>query len=62
MRSKQPGWEGSILAFAIIFTVLFGAAYSISNAFRVPIPWLAILIISLISMLVFRYGRRQPKS
>ena len=62
MRSKQPSWEGSILAFAIIFTVLFGAAYSISNAFRVPIPWLAILIVSLIGMLVLRYVRRQHGS
>jgi hypothetical protein len=61
MRSKQPSWEGSILAFAIIFTVLIGVAYSISSAFRVPIPWLAILIISFISMLALRYIRRQPR-
>ena len=59
MRSKQPGWEGSILAFAIIFTVLFGAAYSISNAFRVPIPWLAILILSLVGTLALRYTQRR---
>ena len=61
MRPKQPGWEGAILAFAMMFTVLLGTAYSISVVFRVPIPWLAILIISLISMLAFRYRRRQPK-
>jgi len=62
MQPKQPSWEGAILAFGIMFTVLLGVAYGISVTFRVPIPWLAILIISLISMLVFRYGRRQPKS
>lgn len=61
MRSQQPGWEGSILAFAIIFTVLIGIAYSLSATYRIPIPWLAILIVSLAGMLALRYIRRQPR-
>ena len=61
MQPKQPGWEGPILAFAIMFTVLIGVAYSISAVYRVPIPWLAILIISLVSMLALRYVRRQTR-
>jgi ABC-type iron transport system FetAB permease component len=61
MQSKQPSWEGAILAFAMLFTVLLGTAYSLSVVFRIPIPWLAILIISLICMLAMRFRRRLPK-
>lgn len=58
MQSKQPSWEGAILAFAMMFTVLLGIAYALSVTFRLPIPWLAILIISLVAGLALRFRRR----
>jgi hypothetical protein len=59
MQSQQPGWEGTILAFAIIFTILLGATYSIAVVYKFAVPWLAILILSIIAALVLRYFRRR---
>src|SRR5436309_417826 len=59
MCSKQPGWEGTILAFAIIFTVLLGAVYGVAVVFKFAIPWLAILILSLVGTLALRYTQRR---
>jgi hypothetical protein len=59
MRS-QPSWEGTILAFAMIFTVLLGAVYGVAVVFKFAVPWLAILILSVAAALALRYfGRRQ---
>jgi len=59
MRS-QPSWEGTILAFAMIFTVLLGAVYGVAVVFKSAVPWLAILILSVAAALALRYfGRRQ---
>lgn len=58
MSTKQPGWEGTFLAFAMIFTVLIGLGYVFANFFRFPIPWLAILIGSAAIALALRYLRR----
>lgn len=61
MSTKQPGWEGAFLAFAMIFTVLIGLAYVFANFFRTAIPWAAILIGSLAITLALRYLRRRPR-
>jgi len=59
MRS-QPSWEGTILAFAMIFTVLLGAVYGFAVVFKFAVPWLAILILSVAAALALRYfGRRR---
>jgi hypothetical protein len=59
MRS-QPSWEGTILAFAMIFTVLLGVVYGVAVVFKFAVPWLAILILSVVATLALRYfGRRQ---
>lgn len=54
MQPKSPGWEGFLLAFAIIFTVLFGLTYVVAEIFLVPIPWLVIALIAA----VIAYGLR----
>jgi hypothetical protein len=46
MPTQQPNWEGLLLAFGMIFTVLLGLAYGVSIFFRTPIPWFVILILS----------------
>ena len=59
MQSQQPGWEGTILAFAIIFTVLLGATYGVAVVFKFAVPWLAILIVSIVGALALRFFRRR---
>jgi hypothetical protein len=59
MQPQQPGWEGTILAFAIIFTILLGATYSVAIVFKFAVPWLTILALSVIGALVLRYFRRR---
>jgi hypothetical protein len=46
MPTQQPNWEGLLLAFGMIFTVLLGLSYGVSIFFRTPIPWFVILILS----------------
>jgi hypothetical protein len=58
MRSRQPGWEGMILAFVMIFTVLLGAVYAVAIVFRFAVPWLAILILAIIITIALAYFRR----
>ena len=59
MRS-QPSWEGTLLAFAMIFTVLLGTVYGFAAVFKFAVPWLAILILSVAAALALRYfGRRR---
>jgi hypothetical protein len=60
MSTKQPGWEGTFLAFAIIFTVLLGAAYGVAATYRTRIPWLIILVVAMLCALGLRYIRRWP--
>ena len=44
MPTQQPNWEGVLLAFGGVFTVLLGISYGVSMFFRIPIPWFVILI------------------
>jgi hypothetical protein len=41
----------------MIFTVLIGLGYVFANFFKFPIPWLAILVVSLAITLALRYRR-----
>ncbi len=59
MSTKQPGWEGALLAFAAIFTVLIGLAYFYSLYFRTPVPWLAIIALSVVATAVLLLVRRR---
>jgi hypothetical protein len=58
MPTKQPGWEGTLLAFALIFTVLMGVTYGAAIYFRTPIPWLLNIVVALIGAVALRYARR----
>jgi Flp pilus assembly protein TadB len=49
MPEKSPGWEGTILAFVMIATVLIGVAYSIALVYATPIPWAILLVIAAIA-------------
>lgn len=58
MPPKQPNWEGTFLAFGLIFTTLLGVMYAIANVFRFSIPWLAILLIA-IAITAFLHWKRR---
>jgi hypothetical protein len=60
MKSGQPGWEGIILAFVIIFTVLLGSVYGVAVVNKFAVPWLAVLLLSLLltAALAIWRGRR----
>jgi hypothetical protein len=62
MPTQQPGWEGPLLAFGGIFTVLLGLSYGASIYFRTPIPWFAIVIVSLAATFGLAYLRRRQRS
>ena len=60
MKTGRPSWEGIFLAFAMIFTVLLGAFYGVAVVFRLAVPWLAVLLLSLlltVALTIWR-GRR----
>jgi hypothetical protein len=58
MQSHRPGLEGTILAFALIFTVLLGAVYAVAMVFRFAVPWLAIVLLSIFLTAALRLWRR----
>ncbi|MFO7167207.1 MAG: hypothetical protein DIU80_004190 [Chloroflexota bacterium] len=59
MASKGSGWEGTALAFAMIFTVLMGVAYVLGISYGITIPWLAILVVSLLVAAALRLLRHR---
>jgi Flp pilus assembly protein TadB len=59
MPEKSPGWEGTILAFVMIATVLIGVAYSIALVYAIPVPWAILLIIAAIAALWLRRRGRK---
>ena len=59
MRPRQPGWEGPILAFVMIFTVLLGSVYGVAVVFKFAVPWLALLIVSVALTIALVYMRRR---
>ncbi len=58
MQSNQSSWEGTILIFALLFTVLMGVTYGAAIWFRTPIPWFANLVVAMLGALALRYLRR----
>jgi hypothetical protein len=62
MEKKSSGWEGPILAFAMIFTVLIGLAnVAVAILDRGSVPWLIILLVSIGVAIGLRYIPRQSK-
>jgi hypothetical protein len=59
MQSDQSSWEGTLLMFALLFTVLMGVTYAAAIWIRTPIPWFANLVLSVLGALVLRYVRRR---
>ncbi|HJZ49725.1 MAG TPA: hypothetical protein VKE41_21255 [Roseiflexaceae bacterium] len=58
MRPKQSSWEGTLLIFALLFTVFMGVTYGAALWFRTPIPWFANLVLAMLVALALRYIRR----
>ncbi len=58
MPEKSPGWEGTILAFVMIATVLIGVAYNIALVYAIPVPWTVLLVIAAIAALWLRHRRK----
>lgn len=54
MPPKSPGWDGTILAFFMIATVLIGAAYSVALVYATPVPWALLLAVAAIAALWLR--------
>jgi hypothetical protein len=59
MPSKQPSWEGTILAFMVILSVLIGVGYVIALNFGIPVPWFALTIIAFVVALGARFARKE---
>ncbi len=59
MPTQQPSWEGLLLAFGMIFTVLLGLSYGVSIYLRMPIPWFLILILSFVATVGLVFLRRR---
>lgn len=59
MPEQPPGWEGTILAFVVIATVLIGSAYSIALVYDIPTPWTVLLVIAAIAALWLRRRGRK---
>jgi hypothetical protein len=55
---QQNSWEGTILAFAITFTILLGVIYILGAMYRIVVPWPLIPLISLAVAFGLRYRRR----
>lgn len=57
MAPKQS-WEGTILAFVLILTVLMGIGYTIGMTYLISVPWPVLVLIALIGALGLRFYRR----
>jgi ABC-type iron transport system FetAB permease component len=59
MQRQPISWERLIFMLAITFTVLIGCAYVIAINFQVPIPWLAILLVSIVGTALSHVARQR---
>jgi CDP-diglyceride synthetase len=57
MVPKQS-WEGTILAFVLILTVLVGIGYTLAMTYLVNIPWPILVLAALLGALGLRFRRR----
>ena len=60
--SRTPEWELLLATFMFTLTVLFGGAYVIAWNYQLPIPWLLLLLLSLIITVVGSILRRKHKT
>lgn len=58
MPQQDSQWEGLLLAFAMIFTVLLGVAYGVGVLLRIPVPWFATLVAAVVATLGLAYVKR----
>jgi hypothetical protein len=61
MNTRRPSWEGILLAFAMIFTVLLGVVYGIAVVFRFAVPWLAVLLLSVVLTIALYFWQRRRR-
>lgn len=63
MPTRGRTWEAALLAFGFIFTVLLGVGNVFAAQFGGGVPLLAILLVSIVLTLLFRYWpeRRNTK-
>jgi quinol-cytochrome oxidoreductase complex cytochrome b subunit len=61
MEPKKPGWEGTLLLFFMMYTVLTGISYTLGVTFRTTIPWIAIPVISFAVAFGFRVMRNRRR-
>jgi len=62
MPTKRPSWEGSILVFAFLFTILLGGSYELAPVLKIGIPIVWVLLASVLITLGLRYISRPPAS
>ncbi|HEU5090906.1 MAG TPA: hypothetical protein VFT99_25825 [Roseiflexaceae bacterium] len=56
MQKRKFSWEAFFLTLLIVASVLFGSFYVLSWNYRIPIPWLVLLAISVVAAIAL--GRR----
>ncbi|NOK61881.1 MAG: hypothetical protein GFH27_549289n424 [Chloroflexi bacterium AL-W] len=61
MQSKKIRWEASILAFAIIFTVLIGTGNILAAVFDGAVPWVIILVVTVAITIGINYIPRRDQ-
>ncbi len=55
---RNPGsWEGTILLFIVLLTVLVGVAYVLAINFSLPVPWLGLFLVALAVTAGVRWSR-----
>jgi hypothetical protein len=55
---RQPSWELTILAFAMMLTVMLGASYVLGAMYRITVPWLVLPLVSLVFAALVHRRRR----
>ena len=59
MKAREVSWERLIFTLVITFTVLIGCSYVIAINYQLPIPWLAILIVSIAGTAASHFARQR---
>ncbi|MBU6333524.1 MAG: hypothetical protein KGS47_03885 [Chloroflexi bacterium] len=55
---QQSSWELTILAFAMMLTVMLGASYVLGAMYRITVPWPLLPLVSLAFAALVRRRRR----
>jgi ABC-type iron transport system FetAB permease component len=59
MHQPRKSWEGTILFFVILTTILLGIGFNLGYIYKFAVPWLAIIIVSAVVALAARYWPRR---